>query len=146
MLITKLGHYQAILGKSWMNVHGVALDMMYDHLIFLPGRCCHAGAPTELAPHPQPLPDLRITPCMPYTPQQAYEILNSKPKPLPMPPPTPPTSPISILKRSASSPVPEPNLATVGANKMRLPPARLLPDQASVLTVSCILDLLHYRL
>lgn len=107
MLITKLGHYQAILGKPWMNVQGVALDMMYDRLICLPGRCCHAGAPTQLAPHPRPLPDLRITPCMPYTPQQAYEIVNSKPKPLPMPPPTPPTSPISILKRSTSSPVPE---------------------------------------
>ena len=49
MLITKLSNHPIIIGKSWMNKHGVILNMMYDKLIFVPDRCSHWGAPqTEL--------------------------------------------------------------------------------------------------
>ena len=87
MLITKLGHHDMILGKPWMNAHGVLLDMETDRLIFQPGRCSHPGAPRELASPPVSLPDLRTTPAWKVTPKQAYEMLNARP---PTPPSTPP--------------------------------------------------------
>ncbi|SLM33414.1 gag polymerase env [Lasallia pustulata] len=39
MLLTKLGLHRIILGKPWLNRHGVILDMKDDQLIFPPGRC-----------------------------------------------------------------------------------------------------------
>ena len=42
MLIAPLQH-DMILGKPWMNKHGVVLDMLRDKLLFVPGRCKHNG-------------------------------------------------------------------------------------------------------
>ena len=42
MLIAPLQH-DMILGKPWMNKHGVLLDMLRDKLLFVPGRCTHDG-------------------------------------------------------------------------------------------------------
>ena len=42
MLIAPLQH-DMILGKPWMNKHGVLLDMLKDKLLFVPGRCHHDG-------------------------------------------------------------------------------------------------------
>ncbi|SLM33947.1 hypothetical protein LPUS_02578 [Lasallia pustulata] len=39
MLLTKLGLHRIILGKPWLNQHGVILDMKDDQLNFPPGRC-----------------------------------------------------------------------------------------------------------
>ena len=39
MLIAPLGHHNVILGKPWMNKHGVLLDMIRDKILFVPGRC-----------------------------------------------------------------------------------------------------------
>ncbi|SLM36168.1 retrotransposon ty3-gypsy subclass protein [Lasallia pustulata] len=39
MLLTKLGLHRIILGKPWLNRHGVILDMKDDQLSFPPGRC-----------------------------------------------------------------------------------------------------------
>ena len=44
MFITKIGAHSLILGKSWMNTHGVVLDMQVDKIIFKSGRCTHSGA------------------------------------------------------------------------------------------------------
>ena len=44
LLITDLGSHPIILGKSWMNRHGVILDMAYDKLIFKSFRCSHHGS------------------------------------------------------------------------------------------------------
>jgi hypothetical protein len=30
-----------ILGKTWLNTHGVVIDMLHDKLIFRPNRCDH---------------------------------------------------------------------------------------------------------
>lgn len=65
ILIAPLGH-DMILGKPWMNKHGVLLDMLKDKVLFVPGRCCHEGnkasTPEELAfvPPPTPLPPAAI--------------------------------------------------------------------------------------
>ena len=40
-LITKLGQHLLILGKPWMQKHGVILDMSCDKLTFWPGHCQH---------------------------------------------------------------------------------------------------------
>ena len=42
-LITKLGQHLLILGKPWMQKHGVILDMSCDKLIFWPGHCQYPG-------------------------------------------------------------------------------------------------------
>ena len=53
ILIANLGQHDIILGKPWMNRHGVLLDMMRDKILFVPGRCQHDGnvvsAATELS-------------------------------------------------------------------------------------------------
>jgi Reverse transcriptase (RNA-dependent DNA polymerase) len=53
-----------ILGKTWLNTHGVLLDMLHDKLIFHPNRCDH-GLPTSLTKFPEPKeskqPSPRIT-------------------------------------------------------------------------------------
>jgi WD domain, G-beta repeat len=41
LLITRLGQHPMILGKTWLNTHGVLLDMLHDKLIFRPNRCDH---------------------------------------------------------------------------------------------------------
>ena len=43
-LITKLGQHPLILGKPWMQKHGVILDMSCDKLAFGPGYCQHPGS------------------------------------------------------------------------------------------------------
>lgn len=43
MLIAPLGNHDVILGKPWMNKHGVLLDMLRDKVLFVPGRCNHDG-------------------------------------------------------------------------------------------------------
>ena len=43
-LITKLGQHPLILGKLWMQKHGVILDMSYDKLAFWPEHCQHPGS------------------------------------------------------------------------------------------------------
>lgn len=43
MLIADLGTHDVILGKPWLNRHGVLLDMLKDKLLFVPGRCNHDG-------------------------------------------------------------------------------------------------------
>ena len=45
MFITTIGSHPLILGKPWMNRHGVILDLKYDLLKFKPGRCDHWGSP-----------------------------------------------------------------------------------------------------
>lgn len=47
LLITNLGQHPIILGKPWLNRHGVLLDMKTNELIFIPERCSHYGAPTK---------------------------------------------------------------------------------------------------
>ncbi len=42
ILIAPIAH-DMILGKPWMNKHGVVLDMMVDKILFVPGRCKHDG-------------------------------------------------------------------------------------------------------
>ena len=44
MLVTSLGQHPIILGKPWMQKHGVILDMSCDKLTFWPGHCQHSGA------------------------------------------------------------------------------------------------------
>ena len=44
LLITPLGQHSMILGKTWLNTHGVLIDMLDDKLIFDPKRCQHGGA------------------------------------------------------------------------------------------------------
>ena len=44
MLITSLGQHPIILGKPWMQKHGVILDMSCDKLTFWPGYCQHSRA------------------------------------------------------------------------------------------------------
>ena len=41
ILIAQLGQHDLILGKPWMNKHGVILDMLKDKVLFVPGRCEH---------------------------------------------------------------------------------------------------------
>ena len=41
MLIATLGNHDFILGKPWMNRHGVILDLLTDKLLFRPGHCHH---------------------------------------------------------------------------------------------------------
>ena len=48
LLITKLGQHPLILGKPWMQKHGVILDMSCEKLAFWPGHCQHPGAPIAL--------------------------------------------------------------------------------------------------
>ena len=43
-LIMKLGQYLLILGKPWMQKHGVILDMSCDKLTFWPGHCQHPSS------------------------------------------------------------------------------------------------------
>ena len=43
MLIAPLGSHDFILGKPWMNKHGVLLDLLTDKLLFHPGHCSHDG-------------------------------------------------------------------------------------------------------
>ena len=43
MLVTLLGQHLIILGKPWMQKHGVILDMSCDKLTFWPGHCQHSG-------------------------------------------------------------------------------------------------------
>ena len=43
-LITKLGQHPLILGKSWMQKHGVILSMSCDKLTFWPRHCQHPGS------------------------------------------------------------------------------------------------------
>jgi hypothetical protein len=38
-LIIRLGQHPIILGKTWLNTHGVLLDMLHDKLSFRPDRC-----------------------------------------------------------------------------------------------------------
>ena len=62
MLITPLGQHPIILGKPWLNRHGVVLDMKLDSLIFVPGRCSHFGSPKVLEPpKPEPLEKLPVS-------------------------------------------------------------------------------------
>ena len=72
MLITSLGQHQIILGKPWMNSHGVVLDMQFDQLSFKPGACDHYGAPTSQFESP-PSTDLRRSPMQPLTSSDSYE-------------------------------------------------------------------------
>ena len=44
VLIANTGDNDIILGKPWMNRHGVLLDMMRDEILFVPGRCSHDGS------------------------------------------------------------------------------------------------------
>lgn len=46
MLIAPLGQHDIILGKPWMNKHGVILDILRDKILFAPGRCDHDGNAT----------------------------------------------------------------------------------------------------
>lgn len=48
MLIAPLGQHDLILGKPWMNKHGVLLDMLRDKILFVPGRCSHDGNTVSL--------------------------------------------------------------------------------------------------
>jgi predicted aspartyl protease len=41
LLITRLGQHPMILGKTWLNTHGVLIDMRHDRLIFRPSRWDH---------------------------------------------------------------------------------------------------------
>ena len=43
-LIMKLGQHSLILGKPWMQKHGVILDISCDKLTFWPGHCQHPGS------------------------------------------------------------------------------------------------------
>ena len=43
MLVTLLGQHSIILGKPWMQKHGVILNMSCNKLIFWPGHCQHSG-------------------------------------------------------------------------------------------------------
>ena len=43
MLIATLGNYNFILGKLWINKHGVILDLLKNKLLFRPGYCHHDG-------------------------------------------------------------------------------------------------------
>ena len=60
MLIAPLGSHNFILGKLWMNKHGVLLDLLTDKLLFRPGYCHHDGneaSPQEslvFTPHSRP--------------------------------------------------------------------------------------------
>lgn len=47
MLIAPLGQHDVILGKLWMNRHGVVLDILKDTVLFVPGRCDHDGNQTS---------------------------------------------------------------------------------------------------
>ena len=47
MLIAPLGNHDFILGKPWMNMHGVLLDLLKDKLIFRPDHCSHNGNATS---------------------------------------------------------------------------------------------------
>ena len=44
MLVTSLGQHPIILGKPWMQKHGVILDISCDKFTFWPGHCQHSGA------------------------------------------------------------------------------------------------------
>jgi predicted aspartyl protease len=41
LLITTLGQHPIILGKTWLNTHGVIIDLRTDKLVFPPNRCNH---------------------------------------------------------------------------------------------------------
>jgi len=45
-----------ILGKTWLNTHGVLIDMLHDKLIFRPNRCDHdlPTSPTTSSTPPNP--------------------------------------------------------------------------------------------
>ena len=45
LLIIMLSQHDIILGKTWMNHHGVLLNMSADELHFLPKRCDYLRAP-----------------------------------------------------------------------------------------------------
>jgi hypothetical protein len=45
-----------ILGKTWLNTHGVLIDMLHDRLTFLPDRCDHDFPTSDLKESKQPHP------------------------------------------------------------------------------------------
>lgn len=65
MFITKIGSHPIILGKPWMNAHGVILNMKTDSLIFKRGRCNHFDALKKTGNHetsPGPPKELWLPP------------------------------------------------------------------------------------
>ena len=74
LLITNLGQHPIILGKPWLNRHGVVLDMSMNKLIFVPGRCSHYGAPTDRPKLPNEIQlDLARYPAGGTSPNQTKE-------------------------------------------------------------------------
>ena len=50
MLVTSLGQYLIILGKPWMQKHGVILDMGCNKFTFWLGYCQHSRVKRSLVP------------------------------------------------------------------------------------------------
>ena len=59
MLVILLSQYPIILGKPWMQKHGIILDMSCNKLTFWPGHCKHSKirkllVPSAKEPHAKP--------------------------------------------------------------------------------------------
>ena len=122
MLITKLGSHPIILGKPWMNAHGVMLDMKYDRLVFKLGRCSHFGAPIAnpvvpkapkipaSAPPTTEVPKYRVLKreAVPYPPRSTAATQGSSVKE----PSVVKTSPIASKAKEEEEPL---NIAVIGA-------------------------------
>lgn len=73
MLIVPLGNHRIIIGKPWMNKHGVILDMKYDRLVYKSNRCTHSGATFNVTSKEAPEP---AAPVIKETPK--YTVLKRK--------------------------------------------------------------------
>ena len=98
MLITDC-NYSAILGKPWMNKHGVTLDMSDDTIKFPSGITVHGVKSHIPAPINDSIPRSQLLP-KDKEPQK-------KPKPSPASP--------KLLKRPTAQPDPDFNILCVGA-------------------------------
>lgn len=50
--ITKLGSKNFLIGKEWMQKHGVVLDVANEKVLFYFHFCCHKGAAGTLPTGP----------------------------------------------------------------------------------------------
>ena len=80
MLVTRLGNHPIILGKPWMNRHGVYLDILLDELVYMPGRTQKlADIAAQLngigLPTPPSTPQTEIVPTRKTSKPKQYQIL-----------------------------------------------------------------------
>jgi len=80
MLIVSLGNHSIIVGKPWMNKHGVILDMKYDRLVYKSNRyrCCYPEATFNVNSKAASLP---ATPIVKETPSYVMKMKKKSSKP-----------------------------------------------------------------